>query len=168
MVIRLRDPLTGRKLQFGLYEEGHVLRLTDLVPDGQQYTLLTLRPEAPSGNLCKLHKVESLAVLYRKIILAFLHKVIDSLIEDADHYQLPTSGGARWRVLAKPQSQTQSIAARDQYKFVDLRKSKGRIYELVMEYRAHGKSQKRILRIGYEQYRHLCALVETGRSYDIA
>lgn len=166
MIIKLRDPNTGEPRQFGIYDDAHCLRLTDIVPAGSLCDLLELTETAPGRNICRLHQVSDRPKLTRKIILAFLDVVISDLIENGNHFRLPVAGLARWRIVAKSRRQVVSIARRNKYKFVDLRKSDGKIYELIMEYRAYGKVLKRVIRLNRERYLRLCARVEEGKHYD--
>lgn len=158
MVIRILDG-AGKQHVFGQFEEGHCLRLTDLLPDGQAYELLRLVTGAPAGGICRLHRCRSLGRLYRQLILNFLSVVLDELLLNFGVYQLPQAG-ATWRVLPKSREEVRHIARIDTYKFVDFKKSQGRIYELVMNYRAFGRRHRRLLRVDYARYQRLCFLVE--------
>jgi hypothetical protein len=159
MVIRVRDA-QNKLFTFGRFEEGHVLRLTDLVPNNQAYSLLELKKSAPSQNLAKVHRCESKAVVYRKLLLDFLAITTDELIRNFSTYQLPTTGKATWRVQPKSATEVAYIRQLKTYKFVDFAKSEGRIYELVMTYRAYGRKHRRLLRVDYRRYQRLCKLVE--------
>lgn len=157
MVIRVKDE-QGQLITFGRFEEAHLLRLTDLLPDNQAYELLRLREEP--GNLARLHGCASKARLYRQLILRFLAITLDELILNLSTYKLPTSGSARWKVQAKSRAEVAYLARINTYQFVDLYKTNGRIYELVMSYYARGRRHRRVLRVDYARYKRLCRLIE--------
>lgn len=157
----------GVKRSFGVYNDEHCLRLTDLLPDGDDYSVLELKASAPTGGICRLHKVRSTGQLARKIALDVLGSLFDHLIETGDHFQFPVAQQARLRIVAKTSQAVESIARRDTYQMVNLRKSKGRIFEMRFEYRRFGADHLRFLHLDRARYQRLCQYVEQGRAYDL-
>lgn len=163
MRVIIPDPVSGQRYVYGLYDDGHCVRLTDLLPDGQDFPLLELEE---GGDVCRTLGVASKARLARRLVLHFLGLVIEQLIETGDHYQLPVRGRARWRIVGKSPQAVASIARRDKYPMVDLEKSKGMIYELVFELTKKKKPVRRVVKIDRRRYVHLCGLVNQGKVYD--
>lgn len=163
MRITIPDPATGQRYIYGLYDDSHCLRLTDLLPDGQDFGLLAL---AGGGDVCRATKTRSKATLARKLVMHFLTLLIDQLVETGDHYQLPIQGLARWRIMGKSKQAVASIARRDKYQMIDLDKSQGMIYELVFELTKKRQPVKRIVRMDRSRYLRLCELANNGKVYD--
>ena len=163
MRVTIPDPATGQRYIYGLYDDSHCLRLTDLMPNGQDFSLLEL---TGGGDVCRTYGAGSKARLARRLVLHFLALVVDQLVETGDHYQLPIKGLACWRIIGKSKQAVQSIARRDKYKMVDLEKSQGMIYELVFELTKKRQPVKRIVRLNRERYLRLCELANNGKVYD--
>jgi hypothetical protein len=170
MIIKMRHPDTGEWLQFGRYDDAHCIRLTDMLPKGQLCNLLELTDDAPSRNITKLHKCGDRVELHRRIVVGFLTLIVDDLIDNGNYFQMPVQNLARWRIRGKTRKQVESIARRDTYKFVDLAKSDGMVYEMILEFeimrRGVRKKVTRMIRLNYERYQRLCQRVETVGHYD--
>ena len=147
------------------YRRDHCHTLDDILNAGLDYSLLK---NTDGSNTTKHHRVRDLRQLAKQISWEFLTTMLDDLIDQGNHYLLPTRNYSLLRIVAAPQEVSRMRLQIGRYQMVNPLAHEGRTYELRFDFKRWGHAGKRYCRVDLTRYYRLCQLVNQNKvSYDL-